>query len=214
MSAALVDRPWSRSNPRQRLPWLGIVVALHLLAVLALWHIKVRTSAPEWGAITTLRLLSLEPAQTRPSAPHSPRATPRPRPPAPQLPSFPFHMDAAPTTPNAPPPDTAPTPVEPRPITPPPLNLRLPDAAASAPPTLRSQVLNDPRVVSRPSYGQRFADTLGTDTAVREDRLNDGSVRIRQGTSCVILKESPASRLDPFSQTYMPAPRMAGKCPE
>jgi hypothetical protein len=214
--AALAETPWQpgrRGAAPQRLYWLAIAAAIHALALFALWQLKAQAPIREWGIITTLRLLPLQ-NQTPRAAPRMPPRSVRVGPPAPHPPPAP-HTDAPAVPSAAPPPDTqAPAHLEPQPITPAPLNLRLPDAAASAPPTLRSQVLNDTRVVSRRSYGQRFADTLGTDTTVHEERLNDGSIRLRQGSSCVILKESAAARLDPFSQTYMPAPRMASKCPE
>jgi hypothetical protein len=207
--------PWSsapRAARRASLPWLALAIALHVLAVVALWQRHVALPPREdASAITFLRLM-VEPAPAPRDRPSASRPVPsrdaRPRrhsaPPSPTLilPSLP----TAPHDTSAPTPDTQ----RPLPITPP-LNLRLPDTAASAPPTMGSQAINDPRVVTRRSFSERFAATLGTDLTIHEDRLNDGSMRVRQGTSCAIVKESAAARLDPFTQSG--APKLVGECP-
>ena len=90
------------------------------------------------------------------------------------------------------------------------LSVRRADALDTRPP---NAALADPRSNSpRLSPGERMAQALGTDTRLVEVIHPDGSVRIRQGTSCYGLRESRAAALDPFNSALRPSPRLASAC--
>jgi hypothetical protein len=224
MAALTIDRgsAWAPHPRRAALPWLLLAAALHLLLMMALWRLREPVALPDAAVpavITYLRLLWPPPVHpARPQRPPTP--PPAVRVASPQI--------------VAPPTSTGVDAREADPITPPsaaadhraaadagtaaraadaPLNLRLPDRAASAPPTIGSQVLDDPRVAHHRSFGERFAQTLGSDTTLHEEQLANNTLRLRRGTTCVVLSEAATTRLDPFSQTYAPTPRPVGRCP-
>ena len=73
--------------------------------------------------------------------------------------------------------------------------------------------LNDPRSnTQRLPAGERMAQTLGTDTRLRDEIRPDGSVRIRQGTSCFDARQSRAAGLDPYNTAIVPKPRLMSAC--
>lgn len=102
------------------------------------------------------------------------------------------------------PPTTAPPP-------PPPLNLNLPRGVAlpSRPPAL-----DDPRSNSRPlTLERRLAEVMGSSEGpITEEALPDGSLRLRRGNSCAIVRPSRAGALDPFNQSVSPKPRQVDRC--
>lgn len=89
-----------------------------------------------------------------------------------------------------------------------PLNLALPAQIASAPPSVRSQALNDPRTNTRRSYSERFAATLGTDQTPYEEALPGGR-RFRKGNQCLDAYESQSAKVDPFGP---PKPNVVRSC--
>jgi hypothetical protein len=224
MSAVLIDRPraWPPYQSHAALPWLLLAAALHLLLLMALWRLREPVALRATGAppiITYLRLLWPPAAHlARPQrSPIPPRAT---RPARPQMvaPLASTRMEAREAGPITRPSAVA----DPRTsadagtatrAADAPLNLRLPDRAASAPPTIGSQVLDDPRVARHRSFGERFAQALGSDTTLHEEQLANNTLRLRRGTACVVLSEAATTRLDPFSQTHAPTPRPVGRCP-
>jgi hypothetical protein len=77
----------------------------------------------------------------------------------------------------------------------------------------RGEALNDPRAnAPRLSAEERMAQTLGTDTRLRDEIRPDGSVRIRQGSSCFDARESRAAGLDPYNSAIAPKPRLMSAC--
>lgn len=92
----------------------------------------------------------------------------------------------------------------------PPLNLSLPARQA---PSLVEQARSDPRIHAAPlSSGERFAQQVGTDQTVHEERRGEGRWRVRQGTGCVDLKTSRAAQLDPYRESVMPSPKLVDPC--
>jgi hypothetical protein len=90
------------------------------------------------------------------------------------------------------------------------LAVRARDALRTSP---LGAALNDPRSnTPRLSAGERMAQTLGTDTRVIEEIRPDGSVRIRQGNSCVDARQSRAAGLDPYNAAISPKPRQMSAC--
>lgn len=80
--------------------------------------------------------------------------------------------------------------------------------------TSRPAALDDPRANrALESPGERFARELGTDDRRVEEARGEGRVRLRKGTSCVDVKVARDAQLDPFNQSYRPAPRLAQPCP-
>ncbi len=57
-----------------------------------------------------------------------------------------------------------------------------------------------------------MAQTLGADTRLIEEIRPDGSVRVRQGTSCFDARESRAAGLDPYNAAFLPKPRQISAC--
>ena len=90
------------------------------------------------------------------------------------------------------------------------LAVRPRDALRSTP---AAAAVNDARSnTPRLSAGERMAQTLGTDTRLREEIRPDGSVRLRQGTSCYDARESRAAGLDPYNSAIVPKPRQMSAC--
>ena len=93
-----------------------------------------------------------------------------------------------------------------------PLNLVLP-RAASAPWRERNPALDDTRSNSpRPTLESRIAAALGGSDRITEFRLEDGSVRLRRGTACVIARPNRAGALDPFNASSQLRPRLLDPC--
>ncbi|HJW11579.1 MAG TPA: hypothetical protein VJ598_07325 [Albitalea sp.] len=82
-------------------------------------------------------------------------------------------------------------------------------AASAAPRSLLDAALNDPRSNTRRSASERLSDALGTDRV--EERIADG-VRVRYRGQCVLVHDSRAGGLDPFSQSTRPTPKLAEPC--
>jgi hypothetical protein len=80
-------------------------------------------------------------------------------------------------------------------------------------PSPAGAALNDARSnTQRLSAGERMAQTLGTDTRLRDEIRPDGSVRLRQGTSCFDARQSRATGLDPYNSAIVPKPRQMSAC--
>ncbi len=126
--------------------------------------------------------------------------------------STPEPQAITPPTPAAPPEDTAGT----ASARPQPLNLALPGRSrgASAPAhDPRDPALDDPRSNSpKPTLESRIAAALGGNDQITEYRLEDGSVRLKRGNSCVVVRPNRASALDPFNGSAQIRPRLLDRC--
>lgn len=60
-------------------------------------------------------------------------------------------------------------------------------------------------------HGQRLARDLGTDTRLVETVTDQGR-RYVWGRSCIEVRPSRASQLDPFNASTQPVPKLAGPC--
>ena len=77
----------------------------------------------------------------------------------------------------------------------------------------RDAAIADPRAnTARATPVDRMARTLGSDTRLIEEARADGTVRVRQGSTCVDLKLARASQLFPFDQSTRPSPRLVEAC--
>ena len=93
-----------------------------------------------------------------------------------------------------------------------PLDLTVRSSAHDAVPAAAA-ALADPRSNDRrASMGDVIARRIGADDRRREEVRADGSVRIRQGTSCLDARASRAAELDPFRGAERPAPRQISQC--
>lgn len=189
----------------------GAVLAAHAL-LLAAWWAAVR--APEAlppGPVLRLRLLpSEEPG--RPAAPVPAAALPRPAP-APSLsaPAAPI----APADPAMRPITAAPAAAPPTETAAPALRLILPPAAATSSPSLRDQMLRDPRANSRPARAATEGlQALGErGPAVAEETMTgEGRRRVRIGRDCVEVRESRMALLDPHNRSAIPMPSQIETC--
>lgn len=85
--------------------------------------------------------------------------------------------------------------------------------AAPHSPRPATAALIDPRSNShKPSLSEALAQHLGSDDRRYEEVRPDGSIRIRQGTSCLDARLSRAAELDPFRGAERPAPRQITSC--
>jgi len=85
--------------------------------------------------------------------------------------------------------------------------------ADTRPPPPAAAVLTDPRANRHwASLGEVLAQRLGADDRRYEDIRPDGSVRIRQGTSCYEARLSRSAELDPFRSADHPSPRQMSSC--
>lgn len=85
--------------------------------------------------------------------------------------------------------------------------------AASAP--RRNPALDDPRSnTAQRSFEARLAAALGSadEGPVTQEAMPDGSLRLRRGKSCVVVRPSRAGALDPFNQSVSPTPRQIDSC--
>jgi hypothetical protein len=103
-------------------------------------------------------------------------------------------------------PDTSPT------AAPPSLNLALP-RGASAPWRDRHPGRDDPRTnTPRATLESRIAAALGGVEGITEEQLEDGIMRFRRGTQCVLVHPNRAERLDPWNKSVSPKMRGVEKC--
>ena len=97
-------------------------------------------------------------------------------------------------------------------VAPAPLNLALP-RGASAPWRRANPALDDPRSNSpAPTLESRIAAALGGSDQITEYRLEDGSVRLKRGNSCVIVRPNRSSTLEPFNASAQQRPRLVDRC--
>jgi|CXWL01.1.fsa_nt_gi hypothetical protein len=207
MLAAMPD-PTLRKPPRQ---WAAAwVLGLHVLGLgLGLRSVATHDRGrrePEPPPLA-VRLLKLAPAQADPRPPVT--ATPRlpaaaawhPTPPAVAAPAWEPQAITLP----------APTPGTSAAATPA-LNLTLP-RAASAPWRQRHPGLDDPRAnTARATLESRINAAMRGDDRLIEERLDDNTVRIRKGSSCVIVQGSRTALIDPGNQSFSRTPGMAKPC--
>ena len=209
----LAPKMMPRTRPARWLLLLPLALA-HVL--LALWLSGRHAPAPRGTQPQALNIVRLD------------LETPRRPPPRPQPPSVEARLPLPVVVPIEPPrlEDVAPAPnaitptqtATPRSAAaadaarPAPLNLVLPPAQPASQPW-RNPALADPRAnTRRPNYAARMADTLGTDTTLREQELSNGTTRLRQGTECVEVSESRIGNIDPFNNSMRPTPRVAHPC--
>ena len=96
-----------------------------------------------------------------------------------------------------------------------PLNLSLPrtrDHRRGASGTQLGEGLEDSGATSSGGFGARLARALGSDRTLVEVPLNGDSVRLRQGSDCVVVSRSRESQLDPFNQSVNPSARGVTPC--
>ena len=217
---------------RHTIAW-GAVALLHLLLWVVLTQRPLQTMRPQVLQRVTLRLLpelaraeSPRPAPPAVPVPLMPRLPPLPR--VSPLPRVTADIPAAQPRPVAPPRTADPEPATqapgPQPITVP---VEPPQAAASQSPldllwrrpahrateSARNAALADPRAnTARATPAERTARTLGSDTRLTEEARADGTVRVRQGSTCVDLKTARASQLFPFEAGAQRAPRFVESC--
>jgi hypothetical protein len=218
-------------RPAPRLRALAAVGLAHLALLMALgtarvWPDRDRATQPVplW-----LRWVEPEPGPGAAPAPDRKRertaATPaRPAPPRPVRGPERARAAAEPAAitalPAAPPgsaaaagaPVSAPGDASPAPRATAPLQLDLP-RAASAP--RRNPALDDPRAnTPKASFESRLNDAMGgVGERVVEERLSDGTLRLKRGTQCVLVHPSRAAGIDPFNEAYSPKARGVEKCP-
>lgn len=194
--------------------WLWLAVAcLHGLLLLALRDafLPRQPDAATTRAVLPLRVRVIEPVPVPVAAPTvAPPVAARPvaqtvptRPPAtePHSGVIGQAVTAAPMAAEAPPAASAPDTQ--------PLNLGVPRAiAVPARPSMRDQMINDPRSNSaHATVESRVAAVVGTDVLV-EERMDATRKRVRQHGQCVEVHESRAAQIDPFNQSVSPTPKL------
>lgn len=93
-----------------------------------------------------------------------------------------------------------------------PLNLALP-RGASAPWRQRHPALDDARVLTPGATLEgRIAAALGGSDRITQERLDDGRIRFRRGSECVVAHPNRAERIDPFNASVSPKARPMEKC--
>lgn len=110
----------------------------------------------------------------------------------------------------APPAVDAPTPAAPAPDPSVKLDLTLPRraAAASAPRSMREQLLSDPRSnTPRATVESRVAAVAGSVDIV-EERMDATRMRVKQRGGCVEVHVSRNAQIDPFNQSVSPTPKI------
>lgn len=94
-----------------------------------------------------------------------------------------------------------------------PLNLTLPRGASAPWRVERNPALDDPRSNSpKPTLESRIAAALGGSDQITEYRLEDGSVRLKRGNSCVVVRPNRNATLDPFNGSARQQPRLLDRC--
>ena len=205
-----------------------LVAGLHAVLLLGALHLQAwQDRGPP--ALTQQPLIVWLQGAPRPNA-APPQDLPAPRPVLPAAPALPLPVrPATPANPQAitlplPVPMPMPVPLEapttaPAPTASAPLNLALPSRqrGASAPwggaGVERNPALDDPRSNSpKPTLESRIAAALGGSDQITEYRLEDGSVRLKRGNSCVVVRPNRASTLDPFNASAQFRPRLIDRC--
>ena len=220
---------------RGRLPVMGVVAILHVLAMVTMlnlrgWPERDGPAGPVPALMVSLlaelrapdrtpQTPSREAAALRRWSPPAPRRIPEVQdfPPEPS-PGSGRSLDsdrpaAAPVTR---------TPLEPAITTPPPptapaasapLNLALP-VSPSAPWRQRHPARDDPRSNSVPrTLESRLAAAMaGSEGRTTQEVLADGSLRLRRGADCVVAHPNRAESLEPFNASVLPKPRMVQRC--
>jgi hypothetical protein len=202
-----------------------VVALLHALLAWGLWHLQGGQhsgpapadegplmvwlpGAPRAPAASPTPATALAPA---PALAQSPRIRPEPavRHAAPQAISLP-----APAQTTAPsPPAAASAPPTPAPAGPTALNLSLPRRSApQGPDTGWESPAELHRRPAPPTLESRIAAALGGSDQITEFRLQDGSVRLQRGNSCVIVRPSRDGLLDPFNAAAQARPRLVDRC--
>lgn len=94
------------------------------------------------------------------------------------------------------------------------LKLGLPARSASGVPGTPAQLAaQDPRSNSRrPDLGERMAAALGSDPTLREEIINPGHRRMRQGSLCLDVNDTRNSQLNPFDENARLGPKLMSKC--
>ena len=200
------------------------MVGLHALLLLGAWRLQAWQDRGPPAPSQASLMIWLAAAPRTGATPTQPPTAPRPvraATPALPLPAMaPVRAQAitwplaAPESAPAPGPDESPG-AAPAPAPATPLNLALPGPArgASAPwrdrSYQRNPALDDPRSNSpKPTLESRIAAALGGSDQITEYRLEDGSVRLRRGNSCVMVRPNRASTLDPFNASAQFRPRL------
>lgn len=188
---------------------VAAVLLAHAVLLVAALKLGVwRDRRPAQRETPPLQVLLLRPAPARANAPAPASARPAThREPqaisvAPPLPEPPVAI----TSPELPPGETPPPAAAERPASaPPPLDLRLPRRPPGTA-TARNPALDDPRAHgARPATVEsRIATLLGGVDGIVEERLDDGRMRFRRGTSCVLVHPNRAERIDPFNASVLP----------
>lgn len=195
-----------------------VVLSLHGFGLLGAWRLGAwadRGAAPAPAPV--LVWLTPPPVTERTTAPP---AAPPPtrqlrgqkqarRPPEPQAISLPPTPAPAP---SVDPPALAAREAPATAAAPAPLNLTLP-RGASAPWRQRHPALDGARV-PRPgaTLEGRIAAALGGSDRITQERLDDGRIRFRRGSECVIAHPNRAERIDPFNASVSPKARPVEKC--
>ncbi|MFY7864544.1 hypothetical protein [Roseateles sp.] len=94
------------------------------------------------------------------------------------------------------------------------LNLSLPARPASAAANSPAQMAAlDPRGnTRRPDMGARMAEALGSDPSLREEVINPGHRRFRQGSTCIDVNDTRDSQLNPFDESARMGAKLMSKC--
>jgi hypothetical protein len=210
------DRPdWLRGT------LLALLVLMHLLALQGLNGHRQSPAQPAAGkALIQISLLPARvparqvrlPAQPRHSALRRSAAATALTPAVnPEMPNPDSQDRQAATTPDKASESTGPAPVKPLAQR---LNLALPGKPASgAQPAPAQWAAMDPRANShRPDFGERMAAAIGSDPTLREEIINPGHRRIRQGSRCLDLKDTRNSQINPFDETARMGPKLMSAC--
>lgn len=191
--------------------WLA-VVGVHALLLLALRSSllpRQRSDAPTAPSVPlVVRLIA-----TLPAAPAAQPAAAEPRLPSPRVRATALAPPSAAigqAITLAPPAVDAPSPAASVPDPGIKLDLSLPRraAAASAPRSMREQMLNDPRSnTPRATLESRVATVAGSVELV-EERMDATRMRVKQRGGCVEVHVSRNAQIDPFDQSVAPTPKV------
>ena len=202
-----------------------LVLLLHLLALGLLRELRRSEPLPASAQQTRVWLITLplpspkkrpDPTEIEAKAPRS-SASPQAKRIA--VSTLPLPINTANGTPTIAPSTTAVTAAQ-EPLPGPPgqaparLNLNLPARAASGAQSTPAQMAaRDPRSNShRPDMGERMALALGSDPSLREEIINPGHRRIRQGSTCIDINDTRNSQLNPFDENARMGPKLTSKC--
>ena len=193
----------------------GVVAALHLALLAALWlHKPAALNERGDRRLTTVRLILPAPRPTPPLPTPLPTPAPRVPTPDPALIAPPaFTTDAAPavaTNPaaTAPAPEASPT-EAPRST----LRLTLPPGYAASTAAARNPALSDPRSNTvRPTFEERIADAAAQTGEWSMERTSDHRTLLRRGDTCVEVLRSRIDDMDAFNGNVAPRTvKMVGK---